>query len=149
MKKAKINDKKNTQNRTPERRLTKTTFSRAIKDSYGNIMVISERIGCWRSTVYAWLDKEPELQKQLESEREKIIDLAENKLVENLKNGETSSIHFVLKTLGKKRGYVEKQEIEHTDGLKEKIRKMTPEEREKKWEELNHEWEKAKRAKRM
>ncbi|MFC2103383.1 hypothetical protein ACFLSS_03025 [Bacteroidota bacterium] len=146
MKKVQINNKKTVQKRTPERRLTKTTFARAIKDSYGNIMVVSERIGCRRSTVYSWLDKEPELKMQLDYEREIIIDLAENKLVENLKNGETSSIHFVLKTLGKKRGYVEKQEIEYSDGLKEKIRKMTREEREKRWEELNREWEKNKKA---
>ena len=149
MKKSQMSKKKSVQNRTPERRLTKTTFSRAIKDSYGNIMVISERIGCQRSTVYSWLDKELELKLQLDSEREMIVDLAENKLVENLKNGETSSIHFVLKTLGKKRGYVEKQEIEHTDGLKEKIRNMTPEEREKRWEELDREWKKNKNSERV
>ena len=147
MSKSRLSKKKTTQNRTPERRLTKTTFSRAIKDSYGNIMVISERIGCQRSTVYSWLDKELELKLQLDSEREMIVDLAENKLVENIQHGETSSIHFVLKTLGRKRGYVEKTEIELTDGLKEKIRNMSLEEREKRWEELDREWEKNKKSK--
>jgi len=136
MKKSRLNKKNSVQNRTPERRLTRKTFSRAIKDSYGNVMVISQRIGCMRSTVYSWLNKEPDLQDQLDSEREKLIDLAENKLVENLEKGETSSIHFVLKTLGKNRGYVEKQEIEHSGGLEERVRNMTPKEREKRLKEL-------------
>ena len=136
MKKSRMNKKKTVQNRTPERRLSKKTFSRAIKDSYGNIMVISERIGCRRSTVYSWLSKEPVLKKQLESEREKIVDVAENKLVENLEKGETSSIHFVLKTLGKNKGYIEKQILEHEGGLELKVKNMSKEERVKRIKEL-------------
>ena len=41
-----------------------------------------------------------------------MIDLAESKLMENIEDNDNTSIIFFLKTKGKKRGYIEKQEVE-------------------------------------
>ena len=38
--------------------------------------------------------------------------MAESKLMENINGNDNTSIIFFLKTKGKKRGYVEKQEVE-------------------------------------
>ena len=125
----KIIKKKRTRKVTPQRRLTSNLLKKGIENSFGNVTTIAKNVGCERKTIYAWLDKSRDLQIQFDLEREKIIDLAENKLVENLNHGETSSIHFVLKTLGRNKGYYEKQEIQETNSLLQKLRSMTPAQR--------------------
>ena len=82
-----------------------------MKNSYGNITVISQRLDTARSYVYE-LIKKYKLESAIDDEREKIIDLAENKLINKVNDGEPSMIGLVLKTLGKRRGYVERTEIE-------------------------------------
>jgi hypothetical protein len=129
------------------RQLTKEAFIKAIKNSFGNISVIALRLNCERQTVYNWLHEHPELQALIDSERERIIDLAENKLVGNLKKGKDVTVHFVLRTLGKNRGYTEKQEIEHSGSIEERVRNMTEEERQKRKRELMEKLEREKKGK--
>jgi Mn-dependent DtxR family transcriptional regulator len=117
------------------RTLTKEAMIKAIEGSFGNITLIAKRLNVYRSTVYDNI-KKFDLSDMIESEREKIVDLAESKLIENIKAGKEVSIIFLLKTLGKSRGYVEKQELEVQDPIREKVMKMTDEERAKRIEEL-------------
>lgn len=117
------------------RTLTKEAMIKAIEGSFGNITLIAKRLNVYRSTVYDNI-KKFDLSDMIESEREKIVDLAESKLIENIKAGKEVSIIFLLKTLGKSRGYVEKQELEVQDSIREKVMKMTDEERAKRIEEL-------------
>jgi Mn-dependent DtxR family transcriptional regulator len=114
------------------RTLTKEAMIKAIEGSFGNITLIAKRLDVYRSTVYDNI-KKFDLSDMIESEREKIVDLAESKLIENIKAGKEVSIIFLLKTLGKSRGYVE---LEVQDPIREKVMKMTDEERAKRIEEL-------------
>ena len=43
-----------------------------------------------------------------------MIDFAESSLYKQIKDGNTSATIFFLKTQAKRRGYIEKQEIEHS-----------------------------------
>jgi len=106
---------KKKQNNTPKKKITKEALTKAIKGSYGIISTIAKRLKCERKTVYNKFEEWPELKDLLIEERNEIVDLAENKLVSKIKSGEKTSIHFILKTLGKNRGYVEKIQSENTN----------------------------------
>ncbi len=88
-----------------ERRLSVSLILTAIESSYGNITVIAQRVKCDRKTIYEWVKKEPELKAAIDLERERICDLAENKLVKKINDGCESLIALTLKTLGRDRGY--------------------------------------------
>lgn len=48
-------------------------------------------------------------------EREAIVDLAESALTKNVKAKKETSVNFVLRTLGHKRGYKEKSEVDNNN----------------------------------
>ncbi len=90
---------------------TKEQVENAIKGTYGIVNNIAITLSVSRQTIYNYI-KEYDLQNLIDDERAKIVDLAENKLVEKIEAGNETMIGLALKTLGKKRGYVEKQEVE-------------------------------------
>jgi len=89
---------------------TKAQFEKAIEGSGGIITQIAKKVGCARQTAYNCIEKF-ELQNAVKAEAETILDLAETKLVQNINNNDNTAIIFYLKTKGKNRGYVERQEI--------------------------------------
>jgi predicted DNA-binding protein YlxM (UPF0122 family) len=93
----------------------------AIYQKDGNISEIARAFGVSRSTVYRKIEKHDSLQEALADARESFIDFAESKLRTEVKKGNITAIIFTLKTLGKHRGYVERQEITGKDGGKLEI----------------------------
>jgi hypothetical protein len=84
----------------------------ALKVTKGMVYLASEVLGCSPATVYNYAKKYPTIQAAIEAERGKFLDKTELKLDEAVDNGEGWAIAFALKTLGKHRGYTEKQLIE-------------------------------------
>jgi hypothetical protein len=66
-----------------------------------------------RNAIYENLAKDTELVAMLQQAKDEFIDFAENKLVESVKKGDWKAIEFTLRTIGKNRGYAERQEITH------------------------------------
>lgn len=100
--------------------LKKKAFLKAYAESFGNITASSKAADICRQTYYSWLEKDPEFRQQIENTEpgELFLDYAEKALVDKIASGDTTSIIFSLKTRGKKRGYIERQEIEHSGELK-------------------------------
>jgi len=92
-------------------RISKKRVKKAVEGSGGIVTIIARRLNRSRQQVYTYLEKYPDLKELVEEEREKIVDIAESKLIEKLKENKDWAISFVLKTLGKKRGYTEKVEV--------------------------------------
>lgn len=71
-----------------------------------------EALGITRQTFYNRVKKSAKLAEQIAEADESILDWAESRLLEKIKEGDTTSLIFLLKTKGKRRGYVERVENE-------------------------------------
>jgi NADH:ubiquinone oxidoreductase subunit E len=83
----------------------------AIRQAEGNLSLAASLLKVERSTVYRYVQRYPTIKAALDSEREKWLDLAENQLKAAVRRGNIPAIMFTLKTIGRMRGYVERQEL--------------------------------------
>jgi hypothetical protein len=83
-----------------------------LKKNLGNISNACQQVGIVRQTHYNWLDNDPYYRQEFENIREAAIDFVESKLLQNIQNGSDTAAIFFLKTQGKKRGYVERSEVD-------------------------------------
>lgn len=118
--------------------------ARLIMREDGNMTRVAEMLGCSRTTLYRYLNEYEEVAQARDDAREGFVDLAEKKLRDAVKEGDTGAIRFVLRCWGKKRGWTEKQEIDVTSGgqpinrkaLMGEIKDMTAEEKAAAFREL-------------
>ena len=96
-------------------KIDKEALITAINHFKGNISEIAYSLNVSRQTVYNYLRDDEDMWSILEDARENLIDLAESKLIKLIEQENPQVIMFTLKTLGKNRGYVEKQEIDQTN----------------------------------
>ena len=68
--------------------------------------------GIDRSTHHSWLKEDTDYKKAVDSIQDGVLDFAESHLYKLVKEGNPAATIFFLKTKGKKRGYIERQEIE-------------------------------------
>lgn len=87
----------------------------ALMKSGGLVHVAARVLGCAHTTLYARIKTSKAVAKALEEARNQNLDIAEAKLLELIRKGNVPSVIFYLKTVGKHRGYVERQEISVLD----------------------------------
>jgi transposase-like protein len=92
----------------------------AIKASKGIKSSVMAALGCSRGTVDNYLSRWPELKDELEVARSSLVQVAASALVTDLENpaskGHQPAYMFVLKTIGKEEGFVERSEVSGPDG---------------------------------
>ena len=81
----------------------------------GIISQAAKKIGVDRGTPYKWMKQDPEFKERVDEVINVPLDYVEGKLFEQISAGNITGIIFYLKTKGKKRGYVERQEITGVD----------------------------------
>jgi transposase-like protein len=79
-----------------------------------NISEVCRACDINRSRFRDWEMNDEEFAQAYKDAKEAKKDFIENKLMENIANGDTQSIIFACKTQLKDRGYVEKQQVEHS-----------------------------------
>lgn len=89
--------------------MNKKRMLKALKEHYGNVSKACEDLGLTRTCFYNYM-KDPKFAEQVDIISEEVIDLAEGKLLKHIKEDNLTATIFLLKTKGKKRGYVEKTE---------------------------------------
>jgi len=96
------------------KRYTDKEIVAALRDSGGLVEIAARELGCNASTIYRRIEKSDKVRAAIASEREYSIDLAERNLRRALAAGEQWATVHALRYLGSKRGYVEKQQVEHS-----------------------------------
>lgn len=91
---------------------SKDIIEAAIIKAFGNLTVASKSLKVTRKTIYEWIEKDG-LDDVIEESRNGALDFVENKLMSRINEGSDTAIIFFLKTQGKSRGYIDKQEIDH------------------------------------
>jgi len=96
-------------------------IEQALLRCRGNITAAAAALKTARKTIHLRINQSPRLQAVLEDCREARLDNAESALDKAVDAGEGWATCFLLKTLGKSRGYVERQEVEHQGGLRVEV----------------------------
>ena len=87
----------------------------ALEKSLGIVSTACKMVDISRQTHYAWLKADEEYKSAVQSIQDSVLDFAESHLYKLVKDGNPAATIFFLKTKGKKRGYIERQEIEVTE----------------------------------
>lgn len=88
----------------------------ALNTTSGLVHLGADRLGCSPSTVYRYAERYPAVREAIEHHKGRRLDAAEASLWAAVQRGEAWAVIFYLKTQGKHRGYVERQEVTGTAG---------------------------------
>ena len=98
----------------------KELFIKSYKE-HKTISAACEAANISRVTFYEWKNNDEDFAQRIVEIDESRIDYVEGKLFENIDANKTNQILFYLKTKGKNRGYVERQEHQIDGGFPTKI----------------------------
>lgn len=97
--------------------ITKKAMLDALEKSLGIVTTACKSVGISRQTHYRWMEEDAEYKAEVDGIADIALDFAESQLHKQIRDGEVTSTIFYLKTKGKKRGYVERQEMTGADGV--------------------------------
>ena len=92
--------------------LKKEQLLQALTKSLGIVSTACASVGMSRTTYYKYYNEDKDFKTLVDDISDVAIDFAESQLFELIKGGNITAVIFYLKTKGKKRGYVEKQELD-------------------------------------
>ena len=89
-----------------------------LRETNGLISLAAKRVPCAVSTIYQRAKDVQSVQRVIDEKRDELVDYGELSLRNSVLAGDPWAVSFVLKTLGKNRGYVERieQQIEGAGG---------------------------------
>ena len=102
-------------------KIQKEAMLEALETQLGIVSGACGKVGISRQTHYRWLEEDEDYAKNVKSLKNFALDFAESKLLECIKDKRETSIIFYLKTQGKNRGYVERQEIDTGENNKFRV----------------------------
>ena len=103
------------------RKITNDQIVEKLKEAKGNMTLAARMLGCTRQLVWKRARSVQKIQDALDESREVAVDHAESALQRAVLEGDFRAIAFTLKTIGKDRGYIERQELEHSGNIEVQI----------------------------
>ncbi len=88
-----------------------------LEKTLGIVTPAAEKCGISRSSHYDWLRNDPNYRDAVESLNEVVLDFAEQNMIKRINEGSDQLIKFLLQTRGKERGYVKRQEHDHSGNM--------------------------------
>lgn len=103
-------------NKTASKEYTPEEVSAATKDSYGIISRVAINLGCTWGTARKYIDLYDEAKALFLEESERVLDVAETKVIQAINANDIQTAKWLLATKGKNRGYSERVEHSGPDG---------------------------------
>ena len=116
----------------------KKAMLKALEKTMGVVSTAATMVGINRSTHYEWLKTDSEYKQKVDDLENLMLDFAETNLHQQIQEGNTTATIFLLKTRGRKRGYIERQNIQVEADIS--TSKISPEARAKIDDILNDEY---------
>ena len=95
----------------------KKALLEALRKSLGIVTNACERVDVGRTTYYEWYNNDEDFRTKVDDLQNIALDFAESQLHKQIAKQSTAATILYLKTKGKKRGYIERQEITGADGV--------------------------------
>lgn len=93
----------------------------ALEKTLGVVTTAAKMVGIERTTHYKWMSSDKDYKIKVEDLQDVVLDFAESALHKMVENHNPAATLFLLKTKGKKRGYIERQEIEHSSDVETNV----------------------------
>jgi len=100
-----------------EREHRKQMFLEVYQKKGGIIYLACEAANVGRTTYFDWMRKDPQFAAAIRELDDYLLDFTESKLMAKIQSGNLTAMIFYLKCKGKKRGWVERQEVTGADGV--------------------------------
>lgn len=91
----------------------KKAMIEALNKALGIVTIACKEVGISRQTHYDWYNKDEAYHRAVDDISDVALDFAESMLHKQIQDRDTTATIFYLKTKGKRRGYVEKSEVDH------------------------------------
>lgn len=92
--------------------IKKIAMVEAMTNCLGIVSDACKTVGISRTLHYNWMQEDPLYKAEIESIADFVLDFVEGKLHGLIKTGDTAATLFYMKTKGKKRGYIERSEVD-------------------------------------
>ena len=99
---------------TTKSNILKVNLLEALEKSLGVVTTACKIADCNRSTFYKYYNEDADFKAKVDELQNMTLDFVESQLHKQIKDGNTTATIFYLKTKGKKRGYIERREVEMT-----------------------------------
>ena len=83
----------------------------ALKANMGMVYITARKLGCSHQMIYNYIDQFEECRQAYEEQSGTMVDTAEVKFYEAIKNGESWAINKMLSTKGRSRGYGDQSDV--------------------------------------
>lgn len=90
----------------------------ALEKSLGVVTSACKSVGVDRTTFYNYYNTDPKFRDAVDSIENIALDFAESQLHKQIRDGNVAATIFYLKTKGKKRGYIERSEVQNDGTMK-------------------------------
>lgn len=107
-------------------KFTEAAATQALLAHCGNVEAAARALGVCHSALWGRLKRNPRLQAAKLEAEEITLDIAEGELLAAVRRGEAWAVCFLLKTKGKRRGYVERAEVANVPGNPFEVSIMAP-----------------------
>ena len=84
----------------------------ALTKSLGVVTIACKEVGIARNTHYDWYKEDEEYKQAVDDLSDVALDFVESMLHKQIQDKDTTATIFYLKTKGKKRGYIERSEVD-------------------------------------